>query len=74
MYWGLYLLIAVLSAGACATLWLVRPTRPVFGLVGTAGWTVAALQARNIEVFHQDGSSTIVGSEAWQYICLGRRK
>jgi len=68
MYWELYALILLLSAGACAVLWTRRPTRPVFGYAGTAGWAIVSLQARNIEIYHQDGTSTVVGSEAFQYV------
>jgi hypothetical protein len=71
MFWALYQVIVILSALASAGVWLVRPVRPVLGMAAAAGWTIATLQARNIEVFHQDGSSTVVGSEAWQLVALG---
>jgi len=70
MFFGLYQLIVAISAGASACLWLIRPTRPVMGFVGGAGWTILALQARNITAY-SNGTAIDVGSEAWQYLCLG---
>lgn len=70
MYFQLFQLIVVLSAGASALLWLVRPTRPVFGFVGLAGWTIVALQARNLTAY-SDGTEIAAGSEAFQYVALG---
>jgi len=70
MFWGHYQTILLLCAGASACLWLVRPVRPVFGFIAAAGWSVLALQARNI-VTYQSGSATTVGSEPMQYLYLG---
>jgi len=70
MFWGHYQTILLLSACASALLWLVRPVRPVFGFAAGAGWTVLALQARNIIVDPSD-TKTVVGSEPMQYIYLG---
>jgi len=70
MFWELYALIVLLGAGASACLWLVRPTRPVFGFAAGALWALAALQARNISAY-SNGTEIAVGSEAWQYVCLG---
>lgn len=71
MFWELYQLLLVF-AGAC-TLASLLYRRAVIPLGFTAGalWSILALQARNIEVIHQDGTSTIVGSEPWQFVALG---
>lgn len=68
MFFGLFALTAALSAGACAILWTRRPVRPAFGYAGAGGWVIVALQAQNIRLYHHDGTSTLVGSEPFQYL------
>lgn len=59
-------------ASACTLIvFVVRKSVIPLGMASAGLWSVLALQARNIEVYHQDGSSTMVGSEPWQYISLG---
>lgn len=70
MFFGLYQLIVGLSAGASACLWIIRPTRPVFGFAGAGGWAIAALSARTITLY-SGGSAFSAGSEAFQYFSLG---
>jgi hypothetical protein len=70
MNFGLYQLIVLLSAGACAALWHLRPVRPVFGFAGAGGWTIAALQGRNI-VIYSGGTSFTTGSRAFQLVAMG---
>jgi len=72
MYWPLYQLLIVISAGACGVLWLYRPVKPVAGFAATAGWVVIALQAKNITVYQTGASgSVIVESEAFQFFAAG---
>jgi hypothetical protein len=70
MFWPHFQIVLLLSACASALLWMIRPVRPVFGFAAAAGWTVLALQARNIVVDPADTATTI-GSEPMQYIYLG---
>jgi len=72
MYWPLYQLLIVISAGACGVLWLHRPVKPVAGFVATAGWVILSLQARSITVYRTGGSgSTIVESVPFQFFAAG---
>lgn len=71
MYWELYQLVVVLGAGAAACVFVLRRAIPAMSLLGAALWSVAALQAQNIEVLREDGTTTVVGSAAWQYLALG---
>jgi hypothetical protein len=70
MYWPLFQTLLILSAGACACLWHLRPVRPVFGLAGAGGWALVALQARNIE-HYSGGQAFTAGSSAFQYLAMG---
>jgi hypothetical protein len=71
MYWELYQALFLL-AGACTfAVFLRRESVIPLGFSGAALWAILALQARNITIYHQDGTSTIVGSEAWQFVALG---
>lgn len=71
MFWKLYVALMVLAAGASASALVLKRAVEPTGFVSAALWALLALQARNITLYHQDGSSTAVGSEAWQYIALG---
>jgi len=72
MYWPLYQLLIVISAGACGVLWLYRPVKPVAGFVATAGWVVVSLQARSITVYQTGSSgSTVVESAPFQFFAAG---
>jgi hypothetical protein len=70
MYYELYTLVVVLGAGAAAGGWLVRPTRPVLPMVGSGLWTIATLQARNLEVISNGSRLSVDGGQAWQLVCL----
>jgi len=72
MNYALYQLIVLLSAGASALLWLVRPTRPVMGFIAGGGWTIVTLQARNLEMLTESGTAIAIdGGQAWQLFALG---
>jgi len=71
MYWELYQALLVL-AGACTfAVFLRRESVIPLGFTGASLWSILALQARNITIYHQDGTSTVVGSEPWQFVSLG---
>jgi hypothetical protein len=71
MYWELYLALMAL-AGACTLIVLVvRKSIIPLGMAASGLWSILALQAQNIVIYHQDGTSTVVGSEPWQYVALG---
>jgi hypothetical protein len=67
----LYLTIVAVGAGATYAYAIREDAVPFMTLLGTTSWAMAALQARNIVLYHQDGTSTVVGSEAFQYFALG---
>lgn len=71
MFWELYALLTVFAGASTLALFLVRKSIVPLGLLTGGLWSVLALQARNIVVYHQDGTSTTVGSEPWQFIALG---
>jgi len=71
MFWQLYLAMMALASACTLIVFVVRKSVIPLGMASAGLWSVLALQARNIEVYHQDGSSTMVGSEPWQYISLG---
>lgn len=71
MYWGLYLSMFAFAAACTLIVFVARKSVIPLGLASAGLWGILTLQARNIEIYHQDGSSTIVGSEAWQYVALG---
>jgi len=71
MIWPLYQTLLVF-AGACTfAVFIKRESVVPLGFTGASIWSILALQARNITIYHQDGTSTVVGSEAWQFISLG---
>lgn len=68
MYWPLFQLLTVISAGACAVLWMHRPVKPVAGFVAAAGWITLSLQARSITVYNTGASgSVLIESTAFQW-------
>jgi len=71
MYWELYLALFAL-AGVCSLAVLLRRKSVIpLGFTSGALWSILALQARNIVIYHQDGTSTVVESQPWQFVSLG---
>lgn len=71
MILALYLTVVLLGAGATYAFALREEAVAFSSLVATASWSIAALQGKNIVLYHQDGSSTTVGSASIQYLFLG---
>lgn len=68
---ALYLVVVALAAGATYA-YVVRETAiPLATLSATAFWAIAALQGNNVVLYHQDGTSTTVGSPSFQYMATG---
>jgi len=69
----LQLFLALVATGAGATwAYVVREDAiPFTTLVATSSWAIVALQSRNVVLYHQDGTSTTVGSVPFQYFALG---
>lgn len=67
----LFVLTVALAAGATHT-WAIRETSVPYAALAAGGlWGVAALQAQNIVIYHQDGTSTTVGTEPLQWLFAG---
>jgi len=71
MYWELYLALMALASACTLIVLVVRESVIPLGMAASGLWSILALQARSITIYHQDGTSSIVGSEPWQYIALG---
>jgi hypothetical protein len=71
MYWELYQILILLAAGCTTGVLLFRQSIVPLGLLGSGVWSILMYQARNITIYHSDGTSTVVGSPSWQFVCLG---
>jgi len=71
MMWELYLVLTVFAGVCTLAVLLVRESVLPLGLLAAGLWSVLALQARNIVIYHQDGTTTTTGSEPWQFVALG---
>lgn len=71
MMWELYLALMALASACTLIVLVVRKSVIPLGMAASGLWSILALQARNIVVYHQDGTSTVVGSEPWQFVALG---
>jgi hypothetical protein len=71
MYYLNYLLLW-LVAGVATYIWAVREERvPMAGLVSTASWGVVALVGGSTTIYHQDGSTSAVGTPVMQWVAAG---
>jgi hypothetical protein len=67
----LYLVVILLGLGSLYA-WALRKESIAFmSLLSTTNWGLAAMSARNITLYHDDGTSTVVGNAPFQYVALG---
>jgi len=70
MIWRIWLLLWVTGAIALGTALVLRRGVVPLSLIALVTHAVTALQARNLTVLRQDGTTTAAGSEPLQFLTL----